>query len=81
MAELRYAALRAYLEQQEADLLRLTLSEIEALIAPHTLPPEARKRQFWANAGAHHGTRRAQWLDAGYRAFLEPADDRVSTLR
>jgi 5-methylcytosine-specific restriction protein A len=77
MADLRYAGLGAYLQHQDVELLRLTFDEIEALIAPYALPAEARKRQFWANTGAHHATRREQWLGAGYRAFLESADGRV----
>lgn len=74
---LRYAALGAFLQDQEADLIRMSLVEISALIAPNVLPTEADHRRFWANAGAHHRTRRGQWLGAGYKAYLEPAQGAV----
>jgi 5-methylcytosine-specific restriction protein A len=74
---LHYAALGEFLREQETDLIRLSLTEIDILIAPLLLPAEARNPSFWANSAGHHRTRRGQWLDAGYKAYLEPAQDTV----
>jgi 5-methylcytosine-specific restriction protein A len=64
----KYSPLGTHLRSQAADELFLTLEEIGGLVGG--LPEEATKHQFWANATNHHVSRRRQWLDAGYDAFL-----------
>lgn len=72
----RYDPLGSYLRTQNQAEFRLTLNEIAAILgAP--LPKEAWTPQFWANASRHHGSRRNQWLDAGFGAFFDRASESV----
>lgn len=68
-SRLQYAPLGAFLRSRADRELRLKLSEISNILG-RALPEEAWTPQFWANARDHHLTRRGQWLDAGYEAFL-----------
>jgi hypothetical protein len=60
----KYEELAKHLEKQDADLLRMSFNEIEAIMGP--LPPAARKhRAWWANsASQNHATN--GWLSVGW---------------
>lgn len=77
---LKYQPLGEYLSSRLPDReVVLSLSELEKLVGP--LPATAKSHQFWANARAHHTSRRAQWLDQGFRAFYDPSKDTVRFVR
>lgn len=77
---LKYQPLGEYLRRKLPDgEVVLSLAEIEEVVGP--LPVTAKSHQFWANARAHHTSRRAQWLDQGFRAFYEPSEEAVRFVR
>ncbi|MBY3513049.1 HNH endonuclease [Rhizobium laguerreae] len=77
---LKYQPLGEYLRGRlPNDEVLLSLRELEKLVGP--LPTTAKSHQFWANARAHHTSRRAQWLDQGFRAFYDPDEETVRFVR
>lgn len=77
--ERKYDPLGSFLRTQQSDQIELSLAEIAALVGE--LPQDATTPQFWANARAHHLSRRSQWMDAGYSAFYLPAERAVRFAR
>ncbi len=65
----KYEPLGLHLAGQDENEVVLPLTAIAVLV--DGLPREATKPQFWANAPAHHASRRHSWLDNGYHAFLD----------
>lgn len=71
-----YDALGNYLRGRTEAEITLKFSEIEKLIK-RRLPDGAWRPDFWANTANHHTTRRGQWLNAGYHAFLQARTESV----
>ncbi|MGY3032728.1 5-methylcytosine-specific restriction protein A [Bradyrhizobium sp. USDA 4354] len=68
----KYSPLGEYLRGESAENIWLSLAQISQIVGG--LPAEASKPQFWANAADHHRSRRQNWLEAGYDAFLRFRD-------
>lgn len=68
----KYAPLGDHLKTQTAQHVWLSLDHISEMVGG--LPAEASKPQFWANAKDHHRSRRDQWREAGFNAFLRSRD-------
>lgn len=71
-----YGPLGDFLRSQRLQTIRLSLKEIEKIIAA-PLPDSANTPQFWANVARHSPSRRHQWMGAGYSAFFEPTSTSV----
>lgn len=68
----KYAPLGDYLKTQTAERVWLSLEQLSEMVGG--LPNEAAKPQFWANTKNHHLSRREQWQQAGFNAFLRSSD-------
>jgi 5-methylcytosine-specific restriction protein A len=64
-----YDPLGDYLGTIRDSSVELSLDDIANLVG--SLPPEAETPQFWANARNYHHSRRRQWLDNDFEAFLD----------
>ncbi|MGY4253400.1 hypothetical protein ACVI1L_000468 [Bradyrhizobium sp. USDA 4516] len=73
-ANIKYAPLGDYLKTQATERVWLSLEQISEMVGG--LPAEASKPQFWANTKDHHRSRRDQWRQAGFNAFLRSSDGR-----
>ncbi|TYL89966.1 hypothetical protein FXB40_34110 [Bradyrhizobium rifense] len=71
----KYAPLGDYLKAQKTERFWLSLEHISEMVGG--LPAEASKPQFWANTEDHHRSRRDQWRQAGFKAFLRSSDGRL----